>query len=359
MKKEEWNEGLNQLDPDLVEKYVKQKDKLRQKDKEQSVWLRFGAIAACFMLFLSAVIVVPMLREGQQQGDYKRISLTGETTGDKFEVLKTTLTKKTKVESIATETYSDKMPVYKITPRSITREEFQKMAEFLEIDSPIEETNDGLRTAVTVMSDKHLTLHEGNDLSYWCNSKLSSSEITLTDEELEVQAKAIFETLPLIEGEYEYLGVGSVQTAYEDEDTSYPISKRVCFRRLIDGVRVIGNDICDLYFSAEGLYDIEIKLFDYEKIDEYDMMTLDEAISKVKEPDAFVLDSDTNKNFTGAADKLTIKRTKLLFVNQYSDGCEILQPVYNLMGTVENAGGSVDFSSRIIAIPEKYTYTLD
>ena len=65
MKKKEWNEGLNHLDPDLVEKYIEQKDWLRQKNKKSKrIWLRFGAIAACFVLILSAVIVVPMLREG-------------------------------------------------------------------------------------------------------------------------------------------------------------------------------------------------------------------------------------------------------------------------------------------------------
>ena len=65
MKKKEWNEGLNHIDPDLVEKYVEQKDRLRQKNKKpKSVWLRFGAIAACFLLIVSAVIVVPMLNDG-------------------------------------------------------------------------------------------------------------------------------------------------------------------------------------------------------------------------------------------------------------------------------------------------------
>ena len=64
MKKKEWNEGLNYLDPDLVEKHIEQKERLRQKNKKaKGVWLRFGAIAACFLLIVSAVIVVPMLRE--------------------------------------------------------------------------------------------------------------------------------------------------------------------------------------------------------------------------------------------------------------------------------------------------------
>ena len=35
-------------------------------------------------------------------------------------------------------------------------------------------------------------------------------------------------------------------------DGDYIESKRVSFRRLIDGVRVIGNDICDLYFDSNG-----------------------------------------------------------------------------------------------------------
>ena len=64
MKKKEWNEGLNHIDPNLIEKHIEQKDRLRQKkQKTKGIWLRFGAIAACFLLIVSAVIVVPMLRK--------------------------------------------------------------------------------------------------------------------------------------------------------------------------------------------------------------------------------------------------------------------------------------------------------
>jgi len=63
MKKEEWNEGLNRLDPTLVEKYVVQKDRLRQQHKQtKRLWLRIGAAAACFILIISAVFVLPMLQ---------------------------------------------------------------------------------------------------------------------------------------------------------------------------------------------------------------------------------------------------------------------------------------------------------
>ncbi len=62
MKKKEWNEGLNHLDPDLVEKYVEKKDRLRQINKKsKDVWLRAGVLAACFLLIIGSVIVIPTL----------------------------------------------------------------------------------------------------------------------------------------------------------------------------------------------------------------------------------------------------------------------------------------------------------
>lgn len=65
MKAEEWNEGLNYLDSDLVENYVKQKDMFRRKKKvAKRLWLRWGALAACLALLVSAVLVAPMLQTG-------------------------------------------------------------------------------------------------------------------------------------------------------------------------------------------------------------------------------------------------------------------------------------------------------
>lgn len=65
MKTEEWNEGLNYLDSDLVENYVKQKDMFRRKKKvAKGLWLRWGALAACLALLVSAVLVAPMLQAG-------------------------------------------------------------------------------------------------------------------------------------------------------------------------------------------------------------------------------------------------------------------------------------------------------
>lgn len=63
MKKREWNEGLDNLDPEIVERYVEEKDRLRHRKKRMRTMLRFVAVAACIALVLGILIVLPMLRE--------------------------------------------------------------------------------------------------------------------------------------------------------------------------------------------------------------------------------------------------------------------------------------------------------
>ena len=68
MKENEFLDGVSNIEPDVVERFVSMDNKLQKKankSKTKGIWLRFGAIAACFLLIVSAVIVVPMLREGE------------------------------------------------------------------------------------------------------------------------------------------------------------------------------------------------------------------------------------------------------------------------------------------------------
>ena len=59
MKKEEWNEGMNHLDSDLVEEYVSKKEQLTQKNKmPKGFWLRVGAVAACLVLIIGAGVAL-------------------------------------------------------------------------------------------------------------------------------------------------------------------------------------------------------------------------------------------------------------------------------------------------------------
>lgn len=62
MKKTDWNEVLDHLDPALVEEYVTQKARLGKRTKPKKAWLRLGVIAACVALIFAACILVPMMR---------------------------------------------------------------------------------------------------------------------------------------------------------------------------------------------------------------------------------------------------------------------------------------------------------
>ena len=58
MKKNEWNEGLNNIDPDLVGKYLDQKEKLIKNKKSNNVWFRCIVIAASLVLLIGVIIFV-------------------------------------------------------------------------------------------------------------------------------------------------------------------------------------------------------------------------------------------------------------------------------------------------------------
>lgn len=58
MKKQEWNEALNHLDPEIVEKYVLQKDELRKKKRKKTVWFRAVIIAACLAVVVCVLVTL-------------------------------------------------------------------------------------------------------------------------------------------------------------------------------------------------------------------------------------------------------------------------------------------------------------
>ncbi len=65
MKKAEWNEGLNHIDYDIIELYTERKEKLLKRNRQRNILLRFGAIAVCFALIVSAIIFIPMIHRGE------------------------------------------------------------------------------------------------------------------------------------------------------------------------------------------------------------------------------------------------------------------------------------------------------
>jgi hypothetical protein len=317
---------------------------------------KWSALVACFVLAVIIITaIIPSVSEDSRHlGRYKRISLKGgELAGDGD--ANQSLNEETDVVvNVSKSDFPSKMKVYEIVPAEISKEFFGSIALSLGITNPVRtdvnkfdyyvgaEGNDFLA------DDASLRYRDG-ELSY-VSKKERESPITDTDEELIEKAKRVFEGLNL-DGEYECLGIASVQILTVRNE-SFPCSKRVAFRRIVDGHRVIGDDYCDIYMCSEGVYDINAKLFNYVENGEIDVLDMETVISRVKTPDSFSFEkSDV---FEGLVSKITINKSKMLLVNQYDNECEILQPVYNLMGVAENESGSTEFSSKIIAIPDKY-----
>lgn len=280
---------------------------------------------------------------------YKRIDLDKRSLGP--ETIKMFISSEAEVVNNVSESFPDTFPAYKITEHIITDDEYDGLVRAMGIRVDSSKNDSSKDTAIKPYAKNEISL-------YWDDGRIWKN-FDMSDEVLERKAREVFDKITFLDGEYEYLGITSTRIGYKSEDEKYIDSVRVSFRRLVDGYRVIGNDICDFYFNGNGVYDIEIRLYDYEKIDDFELMPIEEAMGRVKSADSFTLtDYDYNKNGSSEKfDTLKAERVKLLFVNQYTDGCEILQPVYNIMGSASSASEEYEFSAKIIAIPEWYTYT--
>lgn len=61
MKQNEWNEGLNNLDSDIIENYVVQKEAYSKKRKKPLVWTKYIAVAACLCLVFGVTALLLIL----------------------------------------------------------------------------------------------------------------------------------------------------------------------------------------------------------------------------------------------------------------------------------------------------------
>lgn len=249
------------------------------------------------------------------------------------------------VNEIKEETFTQ-FPVYEISRRDITESEMQEMFKQLGFDSD-------LATQRLKLDENSIS---GTLYNYADPSREYFDTLNLTDEELKKIAWETFGKIPFLEGEYEYLGITRTYTISSSSGTH--VSRvGVSFRRIIDGMRVLGEDKCYLYFDGEGLVELHIELYDYKKIDTYDIVPLEDAFAKIKEPDSFVLDYESSAAEFGEIETLKAEKVEVRLFNQYSNGCTILQPVYSFVGTATNVDGKqAEFKSIVIAIPENYTH---
>ena len=288
---------------------------------------------------------VPPTAKVNFEGRYRRITLKNPSMGE--DSVSYYLNDNTSVYFQSDKEFSAQMPIYEIKRHYISGADFVKMKENLEIKE--------------------------HDRAWWCKIELDKNKVTGTiapfndlergyyaslqwsDEELEKHAWEVFRKIPFLEGlesEYSYVGITGRDTTWKNgSETTTRVS--VSFLRLVDGVRVIGNDSCVLSFDGSGFVAMNIQMFDYKQIGTMDLVPLEDAQARIKTPDSFSFKSYCSSS----TEKLTVDGTDLYLVNQYHRGCTILQPVYNFSGTATLEDGTESrFSSQVIAIPESYTY---
>ena len=270
-----------------------------------------------------------------RHGKFKRISFDAETLGETLAYID----ENTVVINNTKETFPTQLPIYEITPHNITQQEFDETVKALNLPGNAED------------------LEFEKNRFYYCLTWYTDAErgyFNMTDEEVEKAAWEVLGKIPFLKGEFEYLGIK--RKMMREDSTGVHITRAgVQFQLKVDGYRVAGNEDIVFYFDGSGLVEIQIKWFDYKQIGTMDLVPLADAEARIKTPDDFNLEATTGKVQT-----LQVDQTNLLFVNQYNSGCEILQPIYVFSGTAQmRDGAETEFSSKVIAIPEKYTYEAD
>jgi hypothetical protein len=122
--------------------------------------------------------------------------------------------------------------------------------------------------------------------------------------------------------------------------------------------RKITENFKVIWYTAFPDFDrsIRIRLYDYEKVGMMDVVSLMDAESQLKTPDDFDIRT-SNLAQDNKVDILKVENVYQRLVNQHSNGCEILQPIYFFKGTATLEDNTqAEFSSKIIAIPESMTY---
>lgn len=267
---------------------------------------------------------------------YKRISFDSETLSDHLE--KYTNDDTVVINEVNT-TFANQLPIYKIEKHKISDLEFRRMEEQLGITDWYWDEFDGYKVY------SRIAPYNDPVRGYFYT-------LEMTEEELEQLAWETFNKIPFLEGEYEYIGITATMTEWTIEKEEYVTEVTVSFYRVLDGVCVVGNDRCDLTFDASGLVEMYIAPFDYQKTGVMDIVPLESATARIKTPDYFYIDEGE-----GIADTLQVDRIKISLVNQLSEGCTILQPIYTFFGTATlEEDNQAEFKSRVIAIPEIYTY---
>ncbi len=289
------------------------------------------------VLFIALSLVLFILSGCTKR--YKKVSLS-----DDFslrEMLMRYINNDTAVDYCAERVFPDTLPMYQISPRNITDSEYRETLEMLGIKE-------------TELPKQWINL-DGNKLKIDLDDIFTSSRgyFDMTEEELEKKAREIFAKLPFVHGEYEYIGMRATYKT-TDSEGEHIRSAAGCFCRVVNGIRVVGgHDSCYLYFDGSGLVSLVAELYDYEEIGSMKVIPIQRAIERITSPDSFSVEEASAQ--IGVAKTLKVETAVIRYVNQLSQGCEILEPVYYFRGSAfDSAGSNAVFASAVIAIPDSF-----
>ena len=292
---------------------------------------QISIVLLCCALFLFCAC-------NNHHGKYKRISFESDSLGERLNYINND----TVVTNHSNDTFATQIPVYTISPRMISEQEYAQTLENLGLNDT--------KLYDCEFSGSYLHINLASRVDF------DRGYFELSEEKGEKLAWEVFHKLPFMDGEYECVGMRDKYILSDNEGTHIARAGFV-FCRVLDGVRVVGDETCTLHFDGSGLVAITIKLYNYEKTGTMDMLSLADANAKLKNPDAFDIGTASSQPADKELRTLQINQVDVRLVNQYSGGCEILQPIYYFTGTATYKDGyETTFSSKIIAIPESMTY---
>jgi len=304
-----------------------------QKPRKSANWLRIVAVAAAVAIILTALsfgtrfpkIYFPKL---QTLGPYEDDVLPDATV----------------TVNVSPE-FPAELPIYRIKAHDITQKEYNQILNaigFCEDTGIVDWSYHDLYIGLT---SKRFGTRKGINEKDWTEEK--RQEITNL-------AWDIFNSIPCSEGEFRCDGaqISMTHSYYSKElgsDVKEITQASVTFLRVLDGIPVTGVERYTLYFDDIGLLGISLRWYDYAKIGTMDVVPLENAVAQIKDPDLFsILEGD------GKATHLAVDQVRMQWVNQYTNGCTVLQPIYVFNG---NATLTTDqqhrFRAYVIAVPER------
>ncbi len=270
---------------------------------------------------------------------YDKLSLSSSTLGEN--TLYTDAN--TRVTGAVKETFPGFVPVYEITPRTITEEEKSSVLSLIDWDR-------FKRNEKFIELEDNILLASGQT---GITELLEYGNFDITEDELKEKALDVLHKIPFIEDDYQYAGIYSTRKLSKNDET-YILRKGVCFRRYLNGIPVSGDDKIVIEFTKLGLEGIMMNLYNYKNVGEAYLIPLDDAYKKVNTPDGFTVEQESGEPL-GKCETLEVQKVRLTYFNQNRSGARILQPIYDFKGiATDGKGVSEEFTSSVIAMQDKY-----